>query len=54
MTAINPIRLDRKRKLTRYAIREHGGNILFMLPAFALFAFVCWFRLSRVFRVFYR
>ena len=40
MTAINPIRLDRKRKLTRYAIREHGGNILFMLPAFALFAFV--------------
>ena len=40
MTAINSIRLDRKRKLTRYAIREHGGNILFMLPAFALFAFV--------------
>lgn len=40
MTAINSTRLDRKRKLTRYAIREHGGNILFMLPAFALFAFV--------------
>ena len=40
MTAINSTRLDRKRKLTRYAIREHGGNILFMLPDFALFAFV--------------
>ncbi len=30
----------RRRKLTVYAVREHGGNILFMLPAFALFAFV--------------
>ena len=29
-----------KRRLTAYAVREHGGNILFMLPAFALFAFV--------------
>lgn len=40
MTAINPARLDRKHRLTRFAVREHGGNILFMLPAFALFAFV--------------
>ena len=40
MTAINPSRLDRKHRLTRFAVREHGGNILFMLPAFALFAFV--------------
>ena len=31
---------NRKKRLTAYAIREHGGNILFMLPAFALFAFV--------------
>ena len=30
----------RRRRLTAYAVREHGGNILFMLPAFALFAFV--------------
>ena len=29
-----------KRRLTAFAVREHGGNILFMLPAFALFAFV--------------
>ena len=40
MTAINPSRLDRKHRLKRFAVREHGGNILFMLPAFALFAFV--------------
>ena len=30
----------KKRRLTAYAVREHGGNILFMLPAFVLFAFV--------------
>ena len=29
-----------KKTPTIYAIREHGGNILFMLPAFILFAFV--------------
>jgi ABC-type sugar transport system permease subunit len=29
----------KKRGLTVYSVREHGGNILFMLPAFALFAF---------------
>lgn len=40
MTTINPVRLERNRKLSRYAIREHGGNILFMLPAFILFAYV--------------
>ncbi len=39
MTAINPARLDRKRRLTKFAVREHGGNVLFMLPAFLLFAF---------------
>lgn len=38
MTTIHPTRLDRKRRLTVYAVREHGSNILFMLPAFALFA----------------
>lgn len=40
MTTVNPARLDRKRKISAYAIREHGGNILFMLPAFVLFAYV--------------
>lgn len=40
MTTVNPARLDRKRKISTYAIREHGGNILFMLPAFVLFAYV--------------
>lgn len=38
MTTIHPTRLDRKRRLTVYAVREHGSNILFMLPAFLLFA----------------
>lgn len=38
MTTIHPTRLDRKRRLTIYAVREHGSNILFMLPAFLLFA----------------
>lgn len=38
MTTIHPTRLDRKRRLTVYAVREHGSNILFMLPAFVLFA----------------
>ncbi|MGI6738141.1 MAG: carbohydrate ABC transporter permease [Christensenellales bacterium] len=33
-------RTARKRKLTTYAVREHGANLLFMLPAFLLFAFV--------------
>ena len=28
------------RRLSRYAIRYHGGNILFMLPAFLLFTYV--------------
>ena len=37
MTAISP---NRKRRLTTYFVREHGGNLLFMLPAFVLFAFV--------------
>ena len=36
-TAVNT---GRKRRFTIYALREHGGNLLFMLPAFALFAFV--------------
>lgn len=40
MTTIQPIRLDRKRRLTVYAVREHGTNLLFMLPAFLLFAFI--------------
>lgn len=40
MTTIHPTRLDRKRRLTVYAVREHGSNILFMLPAFVLFACV--------------
>ena len=40
MTTINGARLDRKHRISSYAIREHGSNILFMLPAFALFAFV--------------
>lgn len=33
-------RVNRKSLLTRYALREHGGNILFLLPAFLLFSFV--------------
>lgn len=40
MTVINPTRTDRKRRLTIYAVRKHGGNILFMLPAFLFFAYV--------------
>lgn len=40
MTTIQPTRLDRKRRLTVYAVREHGTNLLFMLPAFLLFAFI--------------
>ena len=40
MTTVSPARLGRQRKLTPYAIREHGGNLLFMLPAFILFAYV--------------
>ena len=40
MTTIHPTRLDRKRRLTVYAVREHGTNLLFMLPAFLLFAFI--------------
>lgn len=39
MTTVPPVHLDRKRKLTSYALREHGCNLLFMLPAFLLFAF---------------
>ena len=40
MTTLHPTRLDRKRRLTVYAVREHGTNLLFMLPAFLLFAFI--------------
>lgn len=40
MTAAQPVRRIHKRALTRYAVREHGGNILLMLPAFVLFSFV--------------
>ena len=40
MTTVSPARLGRHRKLSPYAIREHGGNLLFMLPAFILFAYV--------------
>lgn len=40
MTTIQPTRTDRKRRLTYYAVRKHGGNILFMLPAFLFFAYV--------------
>jgi len=40
MTTIQPTRLDRKRRITVYAVREHGTNLLFMLPAFLLFAFI--------------
>ncbi|NLI21410.1 MAG: sugar ABC transporter permease [Clostridiales bacterium] len=40
MTIQPPARLDRKPTLSRYALREHGANILFMLPAFLLFAYV--------------
>ncbi len=29
-----------RRALSPYVIREHGGNLLFMLPAFLLFAYV--------------
>lgn len=40
MTTYSPARLNRKRRLSPYAIREHGGNLLLMLPAFLLFAYV--------------
>lgn len=40
MSTIHPTRLDRRNRLTHYAVREHGSNLLFMLPAFLLFAFV--------------
>ena len=36
----NVSELNHKPKLTRYNVRLHLGNILFMLPAFLLFAFV--------------
>ncbi len=40
MIAMKPGRSLPRRRLSRYAVREHGGNILFMLPAFLLFAYV--------------
>ena len=40
MTTINPTRMDRKRRITYYAVRKHGGNLLFMLPAFLFFAYI--------------
>ena len=40
MTILNPTRTDRRRRLTYFSVRKHGGNILFMLPAFLFFAYV--------------
>ncbi|MEA5015180.1 MAG: sugar ABC transporter permease [Candidatus Limiplasma sp.] len=40
MTTLNSVRLERHRRLSRYAVREHGTNLLFLLPAFLLFAYV--------------
>lgn len=39
MSTVIPARLGRKRKLTRYAVRKHGTNIMFLLLAFALFSY---------------